>query len=502
MITPATILNRFTMYRVVLYGLMIITLSAFVLSIVKLIPFTPLDILASLSVSLITCLAAHYCLRRLFHVSTSYESWLITALLLFLILRPSHSLAGLAVIALAAVLAMVSKYVITYHDHHIFNPVAIALVILSLLGSNELFWWVGSLVLLPVVTFVGMAVVHKTRKWRMTILFIGVALITTIAFQHTVEALPVIKQVVLSGPLIFFACIMFSEPLTSPNTSRMRYVFAVIVGLLYGIGFNFGPLHSGPELALVVGNLFSFAISHPQRLRLEFMRHKARGLHVYEFTFRTSQKLKFKPGQYLELTVPYSRIDSRGNRRFFSIVSSPSEDDLRLAIRLDPDHNSSFKRSLMGLRPGAIASAAAIGGDFVLPKSTTQKVLLIAGGIGITPFVSMIQDMIDTNTRRDVKLLYVERTQSGFSFTEILEQARTLGLGVGYLIDSKSIPEDWIGLRGGVTTELLKQVLGDNADDYVAYVSGSPKMVKSTKRNLKLAGIPRKQIKTDMFTGY
>ncbi len=502
MITPSNFLNRFTMYRVVLYGLLIITVSALGLSGVNLLAFKPLDLLASLTIACSVCAAAHYCLSGLFRVSTSYESWLITALLLFLILRPSHDLAGLAVIALGAVLAMVSKYIITYHDHHIFNPVAIALVILSFLGSRELFWWVGSSILLPIVALVGFAVVHKTRKWRMTIMFISAALLSTIVFQHNIQILLIIKQVILSGPLIFFACIMFSEPLTSPTTNRMRYVFALIVGLLYGASYNFGPLHSGPEFALIIGNLFSFAISHPQRLRLEFLRLSAKGLNAYEFTFNTSQTLKFKPGQYLELTVPHSRVDSRGNRRFLSILSSPLEKDLRLAIRVNLDHSSSFKRALMGLAPGAMASAAAIGGDFVLPKSQQQKILLIAGGIGITPFISMIQDMIDTGTRRDIKLIYAERTQSGFSYTEILDQAATVGVSVYYLLDDINIPDYWCGLKGSITPELIKQILGDNIHEFVAYVSGAPLMVKSVKQNLKRAGLPRKQIKTDMFTGY
>ena len=501
MIKPTNILNNLTMYRVIIYGLLIIIGFAFIDSTLKQLSFSPLALLCTLGASLVGAFVSHSVLKRVFNVSTSNESWLITALILFLILRPSSSLAGISVVALGAVIAIASKYIITHHDRHIFNPVAFALVALGLLGSGEIFWWVGSAVLLPVVVLVGVTVAFKTQKIVMIALFIASSLISTVVFAaNTQTSTSDVSQALLSGPLIFFACLMFSEPLTSPTTRKARLVFAVLVGLLYGANIRLGLVHTSPEVALVIGNLFAYCISRPRRLKMQLVSSCFLGTHVYEFTFKPNQKPKFKSGQYLELTLPHENIDSRGNRRFFSIASSPQEGTIKIAIRIDPDHNSSFKRALMGLKPGDTAWAAAVGGDFVL-DSKPSKLVFIAGGIGVTPFRSIIKNMVDIKTKQQATLFYFAEQATDFCYQDDFKAAEEYGLKTVYCITRGTAPDGWSGKIGHISKELLLDCLGDTADTKF-YISGPPAMVKATKKVVRSVGIKPWHIKTDYFAGY
>lgn len=499
-LTPDDLLNKITMYRTVLYGLFIISATAFVLSVFKVLPFTPLQLTCSLAVILVTSFVTHITLRKLFHVSTAYESWLISALILFLILQPSTTKAGLSVLALGSVLTVASKYVLTYRDHHIFNPVAIALVVLGLLGSGEIFWWVGSTALLPIVLLVGLAVARKTRKLMLSIICMVIIFITFALTATDNSANNAVQALILSGPLIFFVTIMFSEPLTTPGTKHAQYVYAVLVGVLYGMQFKLGPVQPSAELALVAGNLVTLALK-PGRYKLILDNFHTQGSGVYEFVFKPNRRLQHKPGQYIEVTIPHKPVDSRGNRRFFSIVSSPAEDLFRLAVRVDPNHNSSFKRALFGLTKDDVVWAAHIAGNFTLPKNTSKPIVMIAGGVGITPFQSMVKDMVDSGQKRNVTLLYCADIPTAFGYVTELEKAKPLGVTTHCILTSKEIPESWTGQTGPIDVAKLQQLCPDLRNSLV-YVSGPPGMVKQLRKTTIKAGAKRHKIKTDYFTGY
>ncbi|HSH55815.1 MAG TPA: RnfABCDGE type electron transport complex subunit D, partial [Candidatus Limnocylindrales bacterium] len=279
-------LNGITMYRLVLYCLLGITGVAFALAGAGILGYPIASLAGSLAVLVVTGYIAHILLRRAFGSATSIESWIITILILFLILKPAGTMAEYSVLVVGAVLAIASKYIFALQNRHIFNPAAIALVVLGLLGSGEVFWWVGSKALLPVVLIAGLLIVRKTKRFHMVLTFVVVALVVSaIVRGDSLTASTLIRDVILSGPLVFFAAVMLTEPSTIPATGKDRLIFAALVGAIYGVYFDIGPLYSSPELALIVGNLFAYAVNSKQRLRLTLKAVTKLSPAVYEFAF-------------------------------------------------------------------------------------------------------------------------------------------------------------------------------------------------------------------------
>src|SRR3954451_1479380 len=125
------VLDRITMYRLVLYGLIGLIGIAAVLAYFKLLPFSPLSLLASTLFLVIMCWAMNTIFAHIFDVPTNIESVYITALILALIIDPAQSSGTFQFLGWAAILAMSSKYVLALYKKHFFNPAAIAVVITS-----------------------------------------------------------------------------------------------------------------------------------------------------------------------------------------------------------------------------------------------------------------------------------------------------------------------------------------------------------------------------------
>jgi len=499
-------LDGLTMYRTVLYGLFIIIATSFIFSIAKIIIYPITALAGSLFLMITIGFFVHRALAYLFKSAPSVESWLITVLILFLILRPAQSLAGYAVLALAVIFALSSKYILTFGGRHIFNPVAISVVTLSLLGSSEIFWWVGSRDLFWVVFIVGLLVVRKIRYFDMVATFILVAISSYLITRGLSSQSPaLLKNILTSGPIFFFALFMLTDPQTSPSVRRSRIIYATIVGVFYGLSFRLPPLYSSPELALIIGNLFAFFISSKYRLRLVLQKSVRRGDYTYEFSFLPTRPLDFSPGQYLEWTLPHDLTDSRGNRRYFTIASSPTEQDIKLVVRIIPGFYSSFKRALLAMQAGDEIWVSQLLGNFILPEDNNTKLVFIAGGIGITPFRSMISQQIDNSQQRDVFLYYSSLSEKGFAYRQLFNQARDFGLKPNYLITGRDIPDGWDSRteqrQGFLSEEMLKSDMSDY-QQRIYYLSGPMAMVSNYRRLLRKVGIPRNQIKTDYFPGF
>jgi ferredoxin-NADP reductase len=492
-------LNNITMYRLMVYGLLAIIGVAFVLSAINVLGYPILSLFGSLCTLLIVGYISHWILVRVFASAPSTESWLITTLILFLILGPAQNFSEYSVLALGVMLTMTSKYILTFSKHHIFNPIAIALVILGLLGSTQVLWWVGGASMMPAVAIVGFLVVRKVRRYDMVMPFLAIAIAVYLARAGISTAS--LGGVVLSGPLIFFATIMLTEPQTSPHTHRLRIWFAVIVGLLFSVPFALPPLYSTPELALVIGNVFAFIVGSKKLLQLKLQYCSMLGEGVYEFSFLPDHQLHFESGQYLEWTLPHKHTDSRGNRRFFTIASSPTEQDIKLAVRIDPKHSSSFKRALLIMRPGDTIWASQLSGDFTLPTDSSKRLVFIAGGIGITPFRSMVQKLVDIEQKRPMTLYYMSNSPTGFSYGEMFNQALHIGLSAYFVITGKVVPQGWTGKTGFLTEDIIKNEVPDYKEA-IFFLSGPNAMVAGYKKMLYKAGVPRKHIKTDYFPGF
>src|SRR5690606_22688440 len=94
-------------------------------------------------------------------------------------------------------------------------------------------------------------------------------------------------------------------------------------------------LATSPQLALLAGNILAFVFGQRRGIGLTFKSKRLLAVDIYEFTFALRKKLRFIPGQYIEISLPNDlKTDARGERRMFSIVSTPADDELRLAMHL------------------------------------------------------------------------------------------------------------------------------------------------------------------------
>ena len=137
-----------------------------------------------------------------------------------------------------------------------------------------------------------------------------------------------------------------TEPLTTPPTRRSRFIYGALIGLLFAPQLHIGSLFMTPELAILLGNVYSFIVSPKHRLVLRLKERNRLSADTYEFVFPAPPLFRFRPGQYMEWTLAHGHPDERGNRRYFTIASSPTEHNLRLAVKFDKKP-STFKRAMM-----------------------------------------------------------------------------------------------------------------------------------------------------------
>jgi ferredoxin-NADP reductase len=279
-------------------------------------------------------------------------------------------------------------------------------------------------------------------------------------------------------------------------------VYGVVVGCLFAPFLHLGHVYSTPELALLAGNLFSYLMSPRATYLLKLEQTTRLAPDIYEFRFRDGTNLRFRPGQYLEWTLRHSCPDSRGNRRYFTIASSAGEREVRLGVKFYPGA-SSFKRALLAMRPGDEIVASQLAGEFVLPAGKRQKLVFMAGGIGITPFRSMIRSLLDHGEKRPITVLYSNKTAQEIVYADVLEEARKqLGIKTVYtLTDANHVPPDWQGGTGRIDAEMIAKAVPDYRER-TFYLSGPRTLVVGFEEALTNMGIPKRRIKTDFFPGF
>ena len=497
------ILDRTTMYRLVLYVLFGLIGIAATLAYFKLLAFSPLALLASTTFLILMCWAMNTVFGYVFEVPTNIESATITALILALIIDPAQSAGAFQFLGWAAILAMASKYVLAINKKHLFNPAAIAVVITSFALGDSASWWVGTISMLPFVLIGGLLIVRKLRMEDMLLSFCATALVlgSILTVVQGKAVFTELYQLLVQSPLFFFAFIMLTEPLTAPPTKILRRLYAVLVGALFLPQLHVGPLYSTPELALVLGNVFSYLVSPKLKIILKLSRKIRMAPGIIDFVFKPSQQLAFTPGQYMEFTLAHARPDVRGNRRYFTLASSPTERDLHLGVRFY-EQGSSFKEALYNMNGKTKIVAAQIAGDFTLPSDPKEKLVFIAGGIGITPFRSMLKYLLDSQQRRDIVLFYVNTTVDEIVYKDVLGAAQAqLGVKTFYtLTDMTAIPRNWPGLVGRISEQTILATIPDYLER-TYYLSGPPDMVRGYEQVLKNLRVRNDQIKKDFFPG-
>jgi len=217
---------------------------------------------------------------------------------------------------------------------------------------------------------------------------------------------------------------------------------------------------------------------------------------ITTFYFKPEKPVHFTAGQFAEWTIKHPHSDERGVKRWFTISSSPTEEFVTITTKTAGQKGSSFKRALWDLKPGDEILMSEPMGDFVLPKLIQTPLVFVAGGIGITPFHSILSWLAATNEQRPIKLLYGVRNEDEIIFQDTFQKA-----GVHPTIVVSDPSDAWGGERGRITAEMILG-LKKPTDDTLIYVSGPEPMVEALEKDLKKAGLKKHQFVGDFFPNY
>lgn len=495
-------LNRITMYRLMLYYAAAMLAAALALGIFGYGPADPAALAFSLVLTLAVCWVANRVLAAVLRVPANVESVYITALLLILIMEPpaAGDLQSVAGLVLAAFAAIASKFLLAVGRKHIFNPVAFGALAAGLLLDQPPLWWAGgNMTLMPIVVLGGLLVLYKVQRFDMVAVYILANLGLTVATMPLDMAGTALQMALLYSPLLFAGFTMLTDPMTAAHGRRSRLLYGVIVGALSVPTLHIGEFYTSPELAFLVANLFAFAVGSRRRFRLTLVRIEEMASGCCDFVFRADRPLAFSAGQHLDWTLDVRNPDSRGNRRPFTIASAPSEELIRLGVKF-PGSPSAFKQALHAMAPGGVIYGSQVAGSFVLPPSRDEKLAFIAGGIGVTPFRSMVQEMIIRQERRPVVMLYGNNTVEEVAYADVFDRAtRELGLRIVHAI--AKVDGDDGGLhRGHIDEALIRREIPDFRER-TFYVSGPRPMVLNHRRVLRGMGVARSRIREDFFPG-
>ncbi len=484
------LLNRFTMYKVMLWGLIALFVIADILAFAGSISIGPVGLLLSVLVLCTACYITNKLFSKIWHAPTNSESWIISALILTFLLPPIDSLHRGLMVALCGVIAMASKFIVVFRGTHFLNPAAIAVCVMSITELLPATWWVATPHLAPFTALLALIILRKQRQFTVFLTFAGAATLVLIyigAILQGVELGDTIKAAALSWPIIFMGSVMLIEPSTFPPTKYYQVLFALVVGVLFSAQLHWGRLSATPQNALLVGNILTLLFAPAAGAMLRLKEIVGISPNIYDLTFDRPKRLAFEPGQYLEWTLQYPGADLRGNRRMFSIASSPTRPDIHIGIKTY-EPSSTFKKALLKMAPGQYIRVAHVAGSFTMPRETNKPLIFIAGGIGITPFRSMVQYLTDKGEQRDVTVFYLANSDADFVYKTDFQAAEKVGVKTRYIIgrlEDKDLQK---------SLELFKQSM--------VYISGPNGLVSNYAHALVTLGVPRTNIKTDHFTGY
>ena len=496
------------MYRIVSLALQFIAFFSILFGFLGIIPYTGLEQVVSLVAAVSVALCTNWLASKVWRVSVNTESAIITALIIFFLIIPAQitDLGSTWVIALVTFVAILSKFVFAWRKQHIANPAALGVVLVALAysifpipGYFESTWWVGRVELFIPLMIGGVAVVTKIRKWTPVLAFLAVAFVVFLfeEWRFGSDVAAKAPGFWLAGPSLFLAFFMLTEPFTMPPTKKLQLVYGAFVGFISQTTLFLPFLKMTPELALVVGNLVMYPTTLKRKLILPLVSSVEVAKNTYEFAFAKPAGLKFVAGQYLEWMVPHAKSDNRGIRRYFTIASSPSDALLRVAVRF-ADTVSTYKSALRDMKVGDTIIASQLAGDFVLPKDESAKVALVAGGIGVTPFLSQIDEMVTTKAMRPAILFYCNNTLEEIAYKDKLAAAaEVVPLTVVNVLAKEEVP-------GHESGYLTKELIQKYAPDYLTiqwYLSGPPGMVNAYSKLLREMGVPQRQITRDFFPG-
>ncbi len=229
-------------------------------------------------------------------------------------------------------------------------------------------------------------------------------------------------------------------------------------------------------------------------VKLDSVQETARN--IMTFWFKPEHPVHYLPGQFTQIHLPHADMDDRGDKRWFTLSSSPTDKLLSITTKFSKLNPSSFKKTLLELKPGATLNLAEPMGDFVLPKDKTIPLLFIAAGMGITPMHSMIKFLSDTREQRNVHLVYGVKHTDELAWRELFEASN---------ITFTTMVSRGAASRKTSTRSLsAEQIAGWAVADkgQLVYLSGPELMIEQFASKLPGLGVSEDRLITDYFPGY
>ncbi len=219
-------------------------------------------------------------------------------------------------------------------------------------------------------------------------------------------------------------------------------------------------------------------------MKARFAKKTKRNSSIFSFYFQPESKMNYIAGQFIELTLPFESNEPRGNKRWFTLSSSPAEEYLFITTRIYPK-KSLFKENLTKLKKDDEVDISLPMGDFVLPKDTKSELIFIAIGIGITPFRSIMNYLKSENKKRNITLIFANKNSEDFIFDDLFSKAQI----------------SYIKHHGKLELADIKSYLPE-INSKTIYLSGPERTVEKLYKNLLSNGIRPEKISVDYFHNY
>ena len=206
-------------------------------------------------------------------------------------------------------------------------------------------------------------------------------------------------------------------------------------------------------------------------------------------------ELGFKPGQWVDFFVTLEGAEAVGG---YSITSSPSvQDSIGLAIKLDDSYHPVTNWLHKEARVGDCVEIS-LGGDFYYTPDMEGPVVLIAGGIGLTPLMSIIRAIAESDDSTPATLIYSVSAPSEILFRQDLEEIASRNPDIN-LVFTTTRPgeEEWSGRTGRIDAELLRQTQVSSGSLF--FICGPPDMIRDVIGMLVNFGVPGSRIKYEQW---
>lgn len=220
------------------------------------------------------------------------------------------------------------------------------------------------------------------------------------------------------------------------------------------------------------------------------------------FYFAKPQEFTFTAGQYIDVTlIDPPETDAEGNTRSYSICAAPQEEMLAVATRM---RDTAFKRTLAALPLGTEVSVEGPLGSFMLHENAARPAVCIAGGIGITPFRSMLLDATARKVAHQLILLYANRRPEDAAFLDELHALKEKNSNFTFVPTMSNMEhsaKEWQGERGHIDEAMLERYVPRTGAP-IYYLAGPQGMVTAMRQVLTRIGVSADDIRFEEFSGY